>query len=127
MNDTLTRTLSDLPKYEQDFAKAITGYVDAKYKEYKRQEVDLQASPVPLENIHFGPDDFKNFYHILQEIAKMQGNPRWQSDGEWKPTASRMLGLYCDIDEIKPDRGSYVLTKHGCIYKRLTKKLARTP
>ena len=66
MNDTLTRTLSDLPKYEQDFAKAITGYVDAKYKEYKRQEVDLQASPVPLENIHFGPDDFKNFLGLTQ-------------------------------------------------------------
>ncbi len=123
MNNTFTKTLSDLPEYEQEFAKAIIDIVESRHKMYVRDRNNL-GEDIPLENIHFGVENFENNIGIpiLQEIAKRRGN----HSGKLEGTARHMLGVYCRIGEIEPDQGSYTLTKHGELYKRLGKKLAST-
>ena len=114
MNETTTTTMSDWPEDVHDFAMVIIEIVKAKHKEYERQHEELDASPVPLEKIHFGIADFENFCNVVQGIAPYQN---------WKKTAQKMLGsLSWTYREIEPSHGSYRLSKEGRLYEDLAQK-----
>ena len=125
MNETTTTTMSDWPEDVQEFAMVIIEIVKAKHKEYERQHEEyerqheeLDASPVPLEKIHFGIANFENFCNVMQGIAPYQ---------DWKKTAQNMLGsLLWTYREIESFRGCYHLTKHGILYRHIKEELART-
>ena len=111
MNETMTTPTSDLPKNERKFADVIIEIVEAKYKVYQAEHKKLHASPVALENIHFGPDDFKDFPHIMQGIKPYQ---------EVEKTVKEMLGsLSWSYREIEASHGGYRLNKDGRLYKHL--------
>ena len=117
MNETTT-TRSDLSEHEQLFGDVIIEIVKGKHKGYERDREKL-GEDIPLENIHFGIEDFKAC------PDKMRGIRR---DMEPESTAKWMLWSLCNRNEIKSDNpGRYRLTKHGFLYKRLTEKLASTP
>lgn len=110
-----TKTISDLPKDEQKFADVIIKIVESKYKAYQQEHKESHAPPVLLENIHFGPDNFKDFLHIMQGIKPYQ---------EVEKTVNQMLGtLSWTYREIEASHGLYRLSKDGCLYKHLTEKL----
>ena len=127
MNNTTTRTLCDLPGYEQEFADAIIDVIGKKHAGYDQQYRDGKISErVPLADIHFWIEDLENNIGIpiSQEIAKRQGNPR----EEWRVTAQRMLDLYCNIGEIIISGSScYKLNTQGSLYRDLTGGVASTP
>ena len=114
MNETMTTPTSDLPKNERKFADVIIEILAAKYKVYQAEQ--LHVSP---ENIHFGPDDFKDFPHIMQGIKPYQ---------EVENTVKEMLGsLSWSYREIEASHGGYRLNKDGRLYKHLAEKVASTP
>ena len=115
MNETTT--MSDLSEDEQKFADVIFKIIESKYRKYEREHEESGYTPVPLENIHFGPDDFKDFPHIMQGIKPYQ---------EVEKTVEQMLGLLFGKSEIERSRGLLRLTKYGLLHKHLTKKLEGT-
>ena len=78
MNEITTIT-EDWSEAEQKFAEVLTKTVKRKHK-----EKELEGFPVPLANIHFGTDDFKEAFHIIQGIDRFQ---------DWEGTAQYMLPL----------------------------------
>ena len=114
MNETTTTTMSDWPEDVQEFAKVIIDIVKHKHAKYQQDcEEDRALEPIPLENIHFGIADFENFCNIMQGIAPYQ---------HWKKTAQNMLGsLSWTYREIQTSHGCYRLTKHGLLYRHITR------
>ena len=130
MNETTTPTLFEGAKDKELFANVLIHIIGVKYKEYVSNGDDVQ-----LEHISFGikhvedRDRFENDIGIgnLQEIGKIQGNPRWKLRGEWKVTAQQMLDLFCCKCEIYGYHdGIYRLHTDGRIYKHLAEKLGIT-
>ena len=116
MNETITTPLFEGAKDKQMFAEVIIDIIKEQHKE------DIQ-----LADISFGIeypqhiDRFESGIPKLQEIGKIQGNPRWKMRGEWKVTAQQMLDLFEKICEIKLyTEGIYRLHTDGRLYKCLT-------
>lgn len=116
MNE-ITAIFSDLPESEQKFAEVIINVVTSKHAVHEKDYQDgRQSECVPLENIHFGPDDFKGSPHVMQGIKPYQ---------EVGKTVKQMLGsLLWTYREIEMSHGFYRLTKHGHLYRHLKEKLA---
>ena len=119
MNETTTTTLFEGAKDKLMFAEVIIDIIKGQHK----GEIQLENIPFGIKHV-VDRDRFEGGIPKLQEIGKMQGNPRWKLRGEWKVTAQQMLDLFQSMGEIEEYHdGIYRLRKEGLLYKDLAEKL----
>ena len=118
MDETTTTAMSDWPEDVQKTADVIGMIVKSKHAEHERAyQAGRYSEPVPLEDIHFGVDNFEPCLNIMQGIAPYQ---------DWKKTAESMLGtLSWKYGEIESSHRQYRLVKSGLLYRHIKQELSR--